>query len=378
MSVSFSKVFRSNIFYVFVIFIGLTLVTSVVVYLFERRSNPEEYRNLWDSFWWVLVTVFTVGYGDIKPETTGGRVVAILVMFAGISLLSLITATVSSIFVARRIREGQGLEKVKVEDHIIICGWYDRAERILESIFRVAGDSFPKVVLVNELTPEEVTSVVTRFEKEGVKYIRGDFTKVVTLEKANLKKARMVILLPNLSKTDRVDADEKTILATLNIKSVSPKVKVLACILDPENESHVRRAKADYVFVSDQFSDFIIANQVSNPVMLEVFRGLLSMDSGKRICVEAIPARFVGKMYREVFEFFRKERRALPLGLVSQSEPISLSDFLSADTSFLDAFIEKKLKQAGKSLEEEEKVMVNLNPDDDYVIKRGEQVIVLR
>jgi len=59
-------------------------------------------------------------------------------------------------------------------------------------------------------------------------------------------------------------------------------------------------------------------------------------------------------------------------------ESIGVSDFLSSDTSHLDAFIERKLKEAGKTLGEENKVIVNLNPAKDYIIQENEKAIVLK
>jgi voltage-gated potassium channel len=60
-------------------------------------------------FWWAIVTMTTVGYGDFAPKTPEGRMFAVLVMFAGISLTAMFTAIISSIFVAKRIREEKGL-----------------------------------------------------------------------------------------------------------------------------------------------------------------------------------------------------------------------------------------------------------------------------
>jgi len=76
-----------------------------------------------NPFWWAIVTMTTVGYGDFAPKTPEGRLLAIVIMFAGISLTALLTATVSSIFVAKRIREDKGLETLNTTDHILLCGW---------------------------------------------------------------------------------------------------------------------------------------------------------------------------------------------------------------------------------------------------------------
>jgi voltage-gated potassium channel len=68
------------------------------------------FSSFFASIWWVLVTMTTVGYGDMVPVTPVGRVVATVIILAGVILVSTFTATVSSIFVAAKIREGKGLQ----------------------------------------------------------------------------------------------------------------------------------------------------------------------------------------------------------------------------------------------------------------------------
>lgn len=372
------SIFKKPIVRVFLIFLLLTLLASTLVLHFEKKTNPSEYTNFWDSIWWALVTVFTVGYGDIRPITFGGRMVAIVVMFAGISLLSLITATISSIFVSKKIREDRGLESIKYENHIIICGWNNRAESIIETIFLLSKQKHLKMILINELPEEEVNTILDRFRKYKVKFIRGDYTRHAPLERANIKDANAVILLPDLVQLDFSAADDKTLLATLNIKSSHSKLKVIAFIMNKENEVHLKRAKADEVFISDQFADFIIASNVLEPGLTNVLSEILNPKSKNTISLLPIPPRFQGRKYEELFQYFKTQHKFLLIGVVAEVESIGVSDFLSADTSYLDAFIEKKLKEAGKGLGEENKVLVNLNPDDDYIIQENEKAIVLK
>lgn len=371
------SIFSQRIFRIFLALIILTIIAASLVLHFERSANPGEYTSLWDSVWWALVTVFTVGYGDIRPITLGGRIVGVFVMISGVTLVSLITATISSIFVAKKIREDQGLEAIKNEDHTIICGWNNHAESILENIFSLAKSRIPNVILVNELPEEEINTILDRFRKQKVKFIRGDYTRNAPLERANIKSSRAVILLPNLIQFDPLMADEKTLLATLNIKSTYPKVKVIAFIINKDNEIHIKRAKADEIFISDKYADYLVASEVLEPGLYEVMSKLLAADSANRITTLPIPARFRGKTYRELFDYLKSQQGILALGVLSEVESIGISDFLASDTSHLDAFIERKLKEAGKSLGEESRVYVNLNPADDYVIRENEKVIVL-
>lgn len=80
----------------------ITTATGVIVFssalgfhYFEMDLNPNVH-GFWDSFWWAMTTVATVGYGDIYPITTGGRIVAILLMLTGIGTLGLYTAAIAA------------------------------------------------------------------------------------------------------------------------------------------------------------------------------------------------------------------------------------------------------------------------------------------
>jgi voltage-gated potassium channel len=57
-----------------------------------------DFNSVWDGIWWAVVTVTTVGYGDIYPHSVAARIVAMLVMLFGIGFLSVLTATIASRF----------------------------------------------------------------------------------------------------------------------------------------------------------------------------------------------------------------------------------------------------------------------------------------
>jgi voltage-gated potassium channel len=77
----------------------LTLTAIVVGGAAEQAVSGGEFPSLWDGIWWAVVTVTTVGYGDLYPTTVGGRLIGMLLMFTGIAFLSLLTAAIASRFV---------------------------------------------------------------------------------------------------------------------------------------------------------------------------------------------------------------------------------------------------------------------------------------
>lgn len=74
-------------------------VAAVQITITERAVEGSNIKNFADGFWWAITTVTTVGYGDRYPTTTEGRLLAVMLMFMGISLVGVITASVAAWFV---------------------------------------------------------------------------------------------------------------------------------------------------------------------------------------------------------------------------------------------------------------------------------------
>jgi voltage-gated potassium channel len=86
--------------------ITMTLIGGVAIHFADRHSFPD----VGDGLWWAVQTVTTVGYGDLVPRTTLGRVVASIVMLGGIAFLTVVTATITSAFIETMRRRLQPIE----------------------------------------------------------------------------------------------------------------------------------------------------------------------------------------------------------------------------------------------------------------------------
>ena len=87
--------------------IGFWALAVVVFGVVERLVDPETFDNVWLGMWWALQTVTTVGYGDVVPGSTAGKVIAVFLLLGGLSLLTVVTGAIASGFVAQAQRRRQ-------------------------------------------------------------------------------------------------------------------------------------------------------------------------------------------------------------------------------------------------------------------------------
>jgi voltage-gated potassium channel len=87
------------------VIVTATVLVVVVGGVMMRALDHTEYRTIWLGMWWVLQTVTTVGYGDLTPKNSVGKILTSLVMLYGIAFLSITTAAITSVFVARAEQE---------------------------------------------------------------------------------------------------------------------------------------------------------------------------------------------------------------------------------------------------------------------------------
>jgi voltage-gated potassium channel len=364
-----------------VLFVALlVLIGGTLVFVAEAGSNRQMFGRLFDSIWWAFVTITTVGYGDRYPVTAVGRALAIGVMLMGIVAISTLSGTIASIFVDRRIREGKGLQDVNLRGQTVICGWNLTAERVLEGLQHLQRGSKRGVVLVNDMDPEEFQALSTRYPELAMRFVRGDFSNEKVLKRAGVQSARAAVILADTSgRNTLANADERTILAALAIKSLNGEVVLGAELTNPENEGHLRRANVDNVLVSGELNGFLLASATLSPAIPQLTREILSFQSRNFLRQVEVPPGFVGRTFAELATHFLESGTGVLVGLLSEEKKMSLQDILSEGSPAIDAFIKQKFAEAELDVfeGEREELQIRLNPGAAYVIRQDESAFVI-
>ena len=97
-----------------VVVLTLLLVTAAGVAV--TRTDPGEFPGVFAGWWWAASTVTTVGYGDVVPASTAGRVVGLVLMFTGVSLLAIMTASIAALLMSEDVEEEERHLEHRLDD----------------------------------------------------------------------------------------------------------------------------------------------------------------------------------------------------------------------------------------------------------------------
>jgi voltage-gated potassium channel len=108
----------NTIFYLLVASGLAVIVGTVIMYNLESGAENSKMTTILDALWWCVATVTTVGYGDVVPVTSLGRIVSLVYMFFGISLIATLLAVISNTFYKKRILKEETDQKEQDEKYL--------------------------------------------------------------------------------------------------------------------------------------------------------------------------------------------------------------------------------------------------------------------
>ncbi len=209
-----------------------------------------------DSLWMVLITVTTIGFGEVEPLSAAGRVVTVLIVGGGLvvvqlTLRKLLRLLESGYF--KRMNELRFLRRLRsMKDHVIICGFGRIGQEIAEQL---KGERVP--VLIVELDPLRKDSA----ELKGLKVLLADATLDQSLLQAGIKQCRsLVATLPN---------DASNLYVVLSARGLSAKCRLIARAESEEAANKLKLAGATVVVSPYVATGRTIAATALRPIAMD-------------------------------------------------------------------------------------------------------------
>jgi voltage-gated potassium channel len=223
----------------------VALISGILFSLYEEKSFST-------SFYWAIVTMTTVGYGDVTALSTAGKVVSIFLACTGILLYGYLGAVIMTVQMESSLSGVFGMKKCKYENHFVICGWTPISEVVMSELL-AAGR---QVAVITE--KQDDVPIIRRMEEKGQVFpIYGDPSKSEVLKQARIKFARVIIL--------SMDDDSKNLITALHIRELNPKARIIVKTSRPELKKTMRIAGVTYVVTPHEMAGRLIASAAFEP-----------------------------------------------------------------------------------------------------------------
>jgi len=289
-----------------VIFFG----SSTLFWFFEnqyrsRQEPPGPRLSLFESAYWAVVTLSTVGYGDISAQSGPGKIITIFLIVVGLSIYVSVFGMVGSILVERGLKGAKGLKKCKYEGHVVVLGMNDVVEEAIRQLLH-AGQKIAVVV--------ENSEGVDRALRLGVFPVLGDPTQPESIQDANAQKAKTILI--------NLRDDSRTILAALACRKVNKSAKIVASIRQRQLVELVKESGVQNVISPEALTGRMLASAVDEPHVIDFVDDITSEVEGADLREVAMrDTDLVGLTVGQALERLRKSTGLMIVGLVKAGEP---------------------------------------------------------
>lgn len=276
----------------------ITLVAFVCIIVGAILFSHFEHQSIWTALYWSITTATTVGYGDVSPVNTAGRVIAIGLMLTSIPLFGAVFSTLAGSIVEARFRRLMGMELFgPLKNHIIILGDSDERVTVINSL-RSAGH----VVIVSEdIDPSSLPS--------GVSCIKGDPRDLAVLSKIKPTHARHALIIGS--------RDGDILETAIALRELAPKLSVTVSTRSILASRALKAIGINNTLVWQELLGHTLAKSLQAPHAADL---LMQMVNSEEFVIQEIPVHneFVGKSLSELKSLFS----GYVLGLVQDNDVI--------------------------------------------------------
>ncbi|MDX3638708.1 potassium channel family protein [Streptomyces sp. MB09-02B] len=265
------------------------VATAFIVYADNEgyNDNSDGSVDLLDAFYYATVTLSTTGYGDITPVSDAARFTNIFVITPLRVLFLIILVGTTLEVLTERTREEWRLNRWRaaLREHTVVVGWGTKGRSAVQTVC-ATGLKKEQVVVV-----DPSSKAIEAAASEGYTGVVGDATRSDVLLRAELQKARQIII-----STAR---DDTAVLVTLTARQLNRGAKIVAAVREEENAPLLKQSGADVVITSASAAGRLLGLSVLSPAAGMVMEDLIQQGSGLDIAERPVIKAEVGRGVRE-------------------------------------------------------------------------------
>ncbi|XP_041646098.1 calcium-activated potassium channel subunit alpha-1a isoform X9 [Cheilinus undulatus] len=229
------------------IFISTWLTAAGFIHLVENSGDPwENFQNsqslsYWECVYLLMVTMSTVGYGDVYAKTTLGRLFMVFFILGGLAMFASYVPEIIEL-IGNRKKYGGSYSAVNGRKHIVVCGHIT-----LESVSNFLKDFLHKdrddvnveIVFLHNISPNLELEALFKRHFTQVEFYQGSVLNPHDLARVKIESADACLILANKYCADPDAEDASNIMRVISIKNYSPKIRIITQMLQYHNKAHL-------------------------------------------------------------------------------------------------------------------------------------------
>lgn len=274
---------------------------------FESANPDSSITTMWLAWWYMLVTLTTVGYGDLYPITPAGKVIGYIYVFSSLGVLGFLFSAISNKIYAVLEEKKLGFHGTDFTNHILFVGWNDFSKLVADEVYH----SQKKIAVVTN-RKEDIDLIYSRYKREQVFVLFNEFSNFEMLEKVNANAAATLFV--------SFEEDSESLLYVINFKKLYPKPEIVVSLQNLQLKETFEAAGVTYVVTKNEIASKLVASYIFEPEVADMNLDLLSsareeadFDIQQYKVLEQHP--YVGKDTEELFYDLKNSHDAILLAI---------------------------------------------------------------
>ena len=239
-------------------------VLLIALIVAEGANENASIINLFDAFWYSIVTLTTVGYGDYYPVTSTGKWIGIIFVLSSMGVLGLLISTLTAYIQNNLEKRRLGLMGSNFENHTIIIGWNRFGQNVCDQIIK----SNHKVAIVTD-RKEDVELIYAIYSSDSVFVFYSNLDNLESLDLVNVSKCAKVFL--------NFEDDTTSLVYVLNLKRVYPDVNVIVSLNNSKLKDTFSSAGVTYAVSKESIIAKLVASYIFEPDVAEITEDMMAV-----------------------------------------------------------------------------------------------------
>ncbi|MBN2746506.1 MAG: NAD-binding protein [Bacteroidales bacterium] len=288
------------------------IVSGTLFFYFENTGGNQNVNSIGDAFWYLIVTITSVGYGDITPVTQGGRVIGTILVLSSMVILGVLISSITSNIIRMIEEKKLGYRGTNFNNHIICIGWNEFSKMV---IFEVLAAN-RKVAIITD-NKKDIEFIYSEFGNENIYVLYSELHNLESINRANPEKASDVFL--------SFHDDTESLIYVINFRNQYPQPNIVVTISNHKLKETFYTAGVRHVVARNEIASKLVASYVFEPDVAELNIDLLSsasddedFDNQQYIVTEKNP--YLNKNYDDAYVALKIKYNIVLLGIVKRIE----------------------------------------------------------